>query len=254
MTSADDGDARQPRIQSVARAAGILSAVAGNPNGLTPKDVSVALDLRLPTTYHLLQTLEAVGLLRREGGTGSRYLLGFGVGQLARGFDRQVSVPEQLAAVVRAVAERTGESVYASGWSDGEIVILDRQIGTHPVGVAALPIGLAGHAYARASGKLLLALMSEEERETYFARHDYAPLTPSTLSMEELVAQLDVIREQGYALDDEEHTPGVCCVAAPFELGGRQFCVALSAPSDRFRERQDDLIEAVCSSASSFTI
>lgn len=234
----------EPRIQSVARAVRILEEVAASPDGMTPKQVSAAIDVRLPTVYHLLQTLESTRLLRRDG-TGGRYLLGFGVGQLANAFDRQVSGPERLAMMVKALAERTGDTAYGSGWSGDDIVILTRQLATRPVGVAALPIGLAGHAYARASGKMLIALLPDEARERYLRRQDYVTLTGSTRTEPDLRSELDVVRAQGFAVDEEEHTEGVCCVAAPVAVGGEQFCLALSVPADRFRSHRDELIAAV---------
>lgn len=234
----------KPRIQSVARAASILAAVAASANGLTPKQIGAATGIRLATTYHLLQTLQAVGLLRRDR-TGNQYVLGFAVGPLVGAFERHVSVPERIFDVVRAIAEKTGEAVYGSGWVDGEIVILARRLGVKPVGVAEMPIGMAGHATARASGKMLLALRAEEERERYFATHEHVALTPNTWTRDHLRSQLGAIKERGYAIDDEEYTEGVCCVAAPFWIGSEVFCVTLSAPSERFRANQTELIDTV---------
>lgn len=245
MTTDTAADPAEPRIQSVARAARILEVVAASPDGMTPKEIGAAVGLRLPTTYHLLQTLEAVRLLRREGASGGRYLLGFGVGRLASAFDRQVSVPEQLAGLVKELGDRTGEAVYGSGWAGEDIVILTRQVATRPVGVAALPIGLAGNASARASGKMLLALLDDEARERYLDRHEHDTVTASAKSAPEVRAQFAALRDQGYAVDEEEHTEGVCCVAAPVRIGGEQFCVALSVPADRFRAHRDELVQAV---------
>lgn len=239
----EPGDVK-PRIQSVARAAGILAEVAASPNGLTPKQISAATGIRAATTYHLLHTLQAVGLLRRDS-TGSRYVLGFAVGPLANAFERHVSVPEQISEVVREIADRTGEAVYGSGWMDGEIVILARRSGVKPVGVAEMPVGMAGHAFARASGKMLLALCDEEARERYFESHEHVGLTPNTWTRDQLRSRLEAIRKQGYAFDDEEHTEGVCCVAAPYWIGSETFCATLSAPAERFRANRSELVEAV---------
>lgn len=246
-----DHTGSEPRIQSVARAAHILELVASRSEGLTPKEIGAALDIRLPTVYHLLQTLEAVRLLRRDGAPGGRYLLGFAIGQLASAFGRQVSAPEQLAALVKELADRTGDAAYGSGWAGEDIVILARQVATRPVGVAVLPLGLAGHAYARASGKMLMSLLSESARSHYLERQEYVALTGTTRSAADLLAQLDGIRDQGFAIEEEEeHTEGVCCAAAPVVIAGEQFCLALSAPTDRFRAHRDELVEAVLEVAS----
>lgn len=240
-----DGDgAQQPRIQSVARAAQILSAVAASDHGLSAREIAEQVGLRLPTTYHLLHTLSAVGLLRREAST-SRYVIGFAVGALASGLERQVSMPEQLHRCVREVAAQTGEAVYGSGWSDGEIVVFARAAGTQPVSVAEVPLGLAAHAHARASGKLLLALASEEERARYLERHPPTPRTRNTLSRRALLRQLAEVRERGYAVEEEEFAEGICCVAAPYTIGAQTFGVVISAPAERFRARFDSYLDAL---------
>lgn len=233
-------DEAKPRIQSVARAARILEVVAASPHGLSAREISTAVEIRMPTTYHLLHTLSAVGLLRRDP-TGSRYVVGFAAATLAAGLERQVSAPDELARCVRSAAARTGEAVYGSGWSDGEIVVFARAPGSQPVSVAAVPLGLAAHAHARASGKLLLALAEPEQRDAYLKRHPPVPVTPKTLGGKALLAQLEQVREQGYATDDEELAEGIACVAIPHVIGATTFAISLSAPAERFHANADSL-------------
>lgn len=242
--SATQAEAAQPRIQSVARAAHILRVVAESPDGASAREISEALGLRLPTTYHLLQTLSAVGLLRRDP-SGTRYVVGFAAAALAAGLERQVSVPEELHRVVRRAAAETGEAVYGSGWSDGEIVVFARAAGSHPVGVTAVPLGLAGHAHARASGKLLLALASPQELATYLERHPPVAVTPRTLLAADLEAELARIRAQGFATEEEEFAVGISCLAIPYAVGAETFAVALSAPSERFHANLGTLHETL---------
>jgi DNA-binding IclR family transcriptional regulator len=171
--------------------------------------------------------------------------MGFGIGALASGFERHVSVPEQLYRCVRSVAVETGEAVYGSGWADSEIVILARQPGTQSVNAAESPLGLSVHAHARASGKLLLALAEVSRRDSYLARRPPVPLTPNTLGYDALLAQLAFIAKHHFATDQEEFSLGVCCLSVPCRLGETTFALALSAPAERFNANFDTYLEVL---------
>ena len=234
--SAGGGNAR-PRVQSVARATAILLEVAKASEGRTAREISDALGLSRPTTYHLIQTLVSQGFL--TAGTGRRLLLGLRVGTLAEGFHRQLMPPENLMPHLRELAASTGESASVAGWRNGEIVVVASVRGTHPIGVSEIATGLAGDGHARAAGKLLLAHAPDAARERYLREHPLRAVTPATITdLEALEREFEAIRERGYATDADEYIHGVGCIAAPLD-GGVSYAVELSAPSDRFSENLD---------------
>ena len=223
----------RPRVQSVARAAAILVAVGESESGLTTKQISDRVEINRQTAYHLIHTLTGAGLLtRNERGL---YVLGLRVGTLAEGFRRHLAPPERLAAFVRRIASETGETAYAAGWVEGEVVTLSVVRGQNAVQASAVPQGLAADGHARASGKLLLAHATEDVRNDYFDRHPLTPRTPYTItSRERLEGEFDEIRRQGYATDREEFTLGLCCLAVPLDDGGAPYTFGVSAPAERF--------------------
>lgn len=234
----------RPRVQSAARTIGILLAVAQSERGLTTKEISERVRIGRQATYHLLHTLQETGMLTRD--DRNRYLLGFRVATLAEGFGRQLAPSEHLAPIVRALARETGESAYASGWWSGEIAVLSVARGTNPVQAAEVPQGHIGDAHARASGKLLLAFAPASVRDPYLEGHKLKKLTPSTIATRRaLDRELATIREQGYAVDQEEFALGLCCLAVPFDAGYSPFVLSLSAPRERFLERRDDYLAAM---------
>src|SRR5688500_15491595 len=97
----------KPRIQSVARAAALLNEIARSPAGLTAQQLSTATGLSRATTYHLVQTLAAVGYI--AAGADRRYRIGIGAGAIVEGFERHV-VPDDFLPLARALAQRTGET------------------------------------------------------------------------------------------------------------------------------------------------
>jgi DNA-binding IclR family transcriptional regulator len=236
-------------IASVTKALNVLSEIARQPNGAGAKEVADALSMPVPTTYHLLNTLTVGGALTK--GADRRYRLGPRVGALSAAYYEQTELDEHLLAPMRDLAESTGESVYISGWRGADIEVFAVEEGSHAVRVTGLERGAHGFAHARASGKLLLALAPPEMRDAYLSRHELLPRTAKTITdSEALRAELEAIASQRYAIDDEEFTVGVGCVAVPLEFGGLSLgAYTISAPIERFQLNRTALTEAALQAA-----
>jgi DNA-binding IclR family transcriptional regulator len=227
-----------PRVQSVDRAVRILFAVAQSKDGLKAAEVVSATGLPRQACYHILHTLVGAGVLTRSGP--GKYVLGLRVGTLIEGFRRQLAPPEHLAPVVRRIAEETGETAYASGWWNGEIVTLVSARGTNSVQAIEVSHGTYSDAHARASGKLLLAYSSPQVQTDYLTTHRLGARTRNTITtLPKLYEEFEQVRRQGYATDLEEFSPGLCCLAVGLGGGAQPYALTMSAPTERFRERFD---------------
>jgi DNA-binding IclR family transcriptional regulator len=243
LISSESADPK-PRIQSAVRTISILLAVANSPNGLKAKEIMERVGLSRQVTYHLIHTMHGTGIIRKN--DSNRYVLGLAAVSIAEGFSRQLAPPEHLARRVRSIVAATGETAYAGGWVDGEIVALATARGESPVGAAQIPHGYSGYAHARAAGKLLLALVESAVREAYLAKHRLEARTSRTITdPEELMKEFERIRAHGYAVDNEEFHEGLQCLAVPVEgLGGR-FALGISVPKQRFEKNFDRYLAAL---------
>jgi IclR family transcriptional regulator, acetate operon repressor len=239
-----DENPAKPRIQSAERTISILLAIADSPNGLKAKQIMEILGLSRQVTYHLIHTMHGTGIIRKN--ESNRYVLGLAAVSIAEGFGRQLAPPEHLGRRVRSIVTATGETAYAGGWVDGEIVALATARGESPVGAAQVPQGFAGYAHARAAGKLLLAMVDEETRQSYLAKHPLHPRTSRTITdLNELYREFERIRSQGYSIDHEEFHEGLQCMAVPVEgLGGR-YVLGISVPKQRFDENFERYLAAL---------
>jgi DNA-binding IclR family transcriptional regulator len=221
-------------IRSVVRAVSILEAAATQPRTLTAQAAATSAGVPLPTAYHLLKTLVQAGYLAKEGRT---YSLSSKVLELAGTLERDLHPGKSVWAAVDEVAARTGETTYASRWFQGDATIAAVVEGKNAVRVAGLYPGLRGHAYARASGKVLLAFGPPHRRDDYLARTSLEARTRNTI-VDPLILRrvIETTREQGYAIDREEYLTGVCCLAAPILEDGGWVTTAITVtiPSSRF--------------------
>src|ERR1700744_2126084 len=201
LSTAESGNPK-PRIRSAVRTISILLAVAESPNGLKAKEIMETLGLSRQVTYHLIHTMHGTGIIRKN--DSNRYVLGLATVFIAEGFSRQLAPPEHLARRVRSIVAATGETAYAGGWVDGEIVALATARGESPVGAAQVPQGYSGYAHARAAGKLLLAMVDAATREAYLEKHPLQPRTSKTITdIDQLRREFERIRQQGYSVDYE---------------------------------------------------
>ncbi len=235
----------KPRVQSAARAIQILQAVARHRgDGISAREIAETLDLPRQVVYHLVHTLLGLDMLRKT--RGARYALGLGVAPLAQAFRQQLMAPDFLAQYVKEAAARTGETAYAVGWVDERIVVLATAQGRLPVLAAEVPHGFADDAHARASGKLLLAMASEIDTSRYLAQHPLRPRTPHTFTeLPAFMAELARIRAQWFAIDAEEFSPGLTCLAVPIGAVPSTLVLGISAPTERFELRRESYLRSL---------
>ena len=234
------------RIQSVTRALALLDFVGQNATPVRAADAAAALDLKISTVHHLLATLIASGYVRRDG---RRYQISAAklttLGAWAR---REIQPPPIALEHMRHLAEETGETAFVACWDGADVVIAATTEGRHAVRVATLSVGSSGDAHARASGKALLAERPIEDVESYLSSHGMRALTPRTITdPDRFQSELAIIRQQGYAVDQEEFLTGVWCIAAPLLDGTAPPTTALSIsmPTERYLQMRDRYVELI---------
>jgi len=239
----------KPRIQSAARAIDVLRTVAASGvAGATSKRIADELKLPRQVVYHLVQTLVAVGMLRKSSSTG--YMLGLGVADLAEGLRRQLAGTDLLGQYAAQAAARTGESAYVVGWVDDDIVVLASARGALPIQASVIPVGTAADAHARASGKLLLSMCASADAEHYLSRHAMHRRTPNTITTRAgLMEELDRIRADWVSVDREEYALGLRCLAVPIGRAPSRMVLGISAPAERLDAKLTEYAAALRSIA-----
>jgi len=238
-------------IQSVSRAVRLLLLVAQGSDGATATELARGVGIAVPTAYHLLNTLLAEGMLAKD--PSRRYVLGPRIGVLSDAVARDLVAPPFLLEPLRTLAEDTGETAYLTAWRRSEITVLACVEGRQALKVAGLFTGFCEHAHARATGKLLLALTSDDLREQYLSTHPLVAVTERTVvDRDRFDRELVRIREQGFATDIEEFADGVACVAVPVTDGSSVIAAyTVAAPRGRFDRRREELAQSALRAARS---
>ncbi|WP_340101815.1 IclR family transcriptional regulator [Salinibaculum salinum] len=136
------------------------------------------------------------------------------------------------------LAAETGEFVWLMVTEQGRGYYLYKTGGEDAVESGAYTMGSRWHLNATASGKVVLADMDDAQLDVVLDAHGLKSMTPNTITdREELEAELETVREQGYARDKEEAAIGIRGVAAPVEgLDGVIGAVSVSGPASRIKD------------------
>jgi DNA-binding IclR family transcriptional regulator len=249
LSEIDVATASRPKgdlLQSVQRACSILHLLAAERRPLAAREISAGLGLNLTTCYHLLNTLDHEGFLQRDGSR--RFRLGHRIGELHDAFEAMLAPDDRLLRSLAELNQRTGETSYLGTWDGDDVVSVAVREGRGGVRVRGLYLGYRDHAYARAVGRALLAYRDDEFIASYLARTPLEPLTDKTrIDPDSLRRSLAKVRAQGYAVDLEEFTRGVCCAAAPI-FDANRFPVAafsVSVPKARFDSERGAIVRVV---------
>ena len=208
--------ATQDRLLTVGRAIAMLDCLAQHPDGQTAKGLAAALQLSLPTTYHLLNSLAAGGLVTRD--SQSRlFALGPRLPHLSQRYLDRSRPNVATLPFVQALAELTGEAVHLIRLISNDAVSVAMHVGATPSSPEPGYVGFSMPAHQIAAGQVLLAWQDQAWLQAY-RQGVYGHLAPDM--NEEFTARLARIRERGYQLDAGESHPEIWCIAAPVIRAG----------------------------------
>lgn len=203
-----------PLIQSIQRGLGILEIVAKSGTGVTMVEVSREIGLHTSTTFHLMRTLTTLGYLVQDEST-KQYFLGSKVFHLAASAWTEVQLFRIAKPFLVYMAQHTGETSHLAILERGEVIVIDKVDGSSPVRLTDR-VGYPRPAHCTAIGKALLAHLPEGELKAFLQAGEFRASTPKTITAGPILEQeLARVREQGYAVDDEEFAQGIRCLAAP---------------------------------------
>lgn len=215
------------RVRSVERALDVLEALAeAEAGGLRLVELADRLGQSKSTVLAVLRTLTARGFVAELGeGRSRRYRLGLTLARLGDRALDQIDLLDLALPSLRAMTDETGWTSRIGVLDDAYAVILGRVDGP---GIIRFQSNLARRElpHCSAIGKALLSHLPEEEVRSIVARTGLPGRTATTITdVEHLLDDLDRVRTNAYAVDDEEDSEGVCCVGASV-FDHRHECVA----------------------------
>lgn len=224
-------------VQSVDRAFDLLELMADAGGTRTLSELAASTELPPPTIHRLLQTLVGGGYVRQL--PNRSYALG----------PKLIRLGNHASGQLAGIAEPFLRSLVSELHESANLAVLDRDMILY-VGQVPSPhsmrmfteIGRRVHAHDSGVGKAILSQLAEEQVRGIVGRVGMPSATEHSIrTPDALVEHLDLIRNRGYSIDDNEQELGVRCYAVPVIGAPTPTAVSVSGPetrvTDAFGER-----------------
>ena len=187
-------------------------------NELGISEIAEKTKLNKSTVYGLVNTLAAFRFLEQEQRT-KRYRLGIGLFELGSLVRTRMDVLEESKAIcaelVRKYSVQYGATIHIATHSEGEVVYIAK-MSPDSLAVVYSQVGMRAPMYSTGVGKAMLAYLPTSYYENFVINKPLKAFTAHTITDPQmLTSELNKIRLQGVAFDNEEIEPGLKCVAAP---------------------------------------
>jgi len=199
---------------SVERALAMLEMVAQENDGLSNAEISRKLNIPKSSASYILRTLEAHSYLTRDAETG-KYRVGLKIVSLSRGALSGLEIRGVALPVMRRLTQQTGLTCHLAILDGPDAVYIEK---VEPDGFIRMDtwVGRRMRVHATSVGKAVVAHIAQEQLEQIVRKSGMERRTPKTITtLPRLLKELEKVRAQGYAVDDEENNLGARCVAAP---------------------------------------
>ena len=221
--------------QSVEKTLQIIETMAENKGPMRLSDISAKVKYPASTVLRMLNALISLGYVKQDAET-SRYLLTMKFCRIGELVKSQYSIRDLVRPYLQELSRRCQESSCLAVEDDMTVVYIDVVDGPDKILKTLQRIGKIAPMHCTGVGKLLLLNYSEEQLEFFAEQKGLPKLTDNTITtLEALKKELEKIRMQGYALDNEEFEIGARCVAAPIRdyTGKIVACISISGPVSR---------------------
>lgn len=216
-------------VQSVERVFDLLSIITASGGESSLSELASRAELPPPTIHRLLRTLIPLGYVRQL--PNRSYALGPGLIRLGNAAGLQLGTYAQP--VLQGLVDELGESANMAVLDGQMVVYVGQAQSSHSMRMFT-EVGRRAHMHDTGVGKAILATLPEQQVLSIVTSMGMpTPTVKSHGTVESLLADLEVIRERGYAVDDEEQEIGVRCFSMVLPNAPTPTAISVSGPTTR---------------------
>ena len=227
-------------IQSLERGLKILDILGKAGEPLLLGEIAGHFSIDRSSVYRLVGTLAKCGYVLQDPAT-KRYSIGFRILALSGAVSRQSHLDERVRPVMADIVARTGQNTHLAILDGTEVVFIAVDQPKSAV-TLNITVGTREPASVTALGKSLIAFMPAADREGFLSAIEFKPYTPKSITTA-TAAQRDLerVRRDRLAVDDEEYRPGIVCLAAPVfdHLKQVRYAIGISGLRDAIKPHEN---------------
>lgn len=216
----------------------ILETVAPFSEGLTASELEAALDLPKTTVNRLLRTLMETGMIDVRITRNRSYRLGHRILRLLSMSPDTSWLVALAQKPLQNLADSTAQSAFIAKFDGTEVRSVTCVAPDTPVRTYVMP-GMLMPVNAAASAKAILAFQPASTLKRILPSRLERYTERTKTDIDELMAELATVREQGYATDRAEHVHGIGAIAVPIRIPGLEvaYAVGITGPYNRVIEQ-----------------
>lgn len=231
--------------KSVQKAIKIFQLFSEKKQKVTATEIANELDTQPGTIYPILYVLEENGYLKKD--KGKEYRLDYKFLEHANLVLKGMEVEQKAKPHLRKLADKLKANSHLGVLRNRKVLYLDREVGAGTVAIREIT-GLRETPHCTAMGKVLLSDLEEERLEEIIKQEGLRPITNNTITDKEtFFSEIEEVRKEGYAINNEESQEGIVGVGAPVKdyRGNIHAAIAASVMKSRFNREKDDLVAEV---------
>jgi len=228
-------------IQSLERGLIILDIIGKAGRPLLLNEIAEHFTIDRSSVFRLIGTLAKNGFVIQDPET-KRYAIGYRVLELSGCLSSQSYIENLMRPIMKRIVAATGQNTHLAVLDRTEVVFIAVEQPQDPV-TLNITVGTREPAVVTALGKSLLAFSEPSELNALLAAAEFIPYTTKSIaSAVELRKDLEAVRADLVARDDEEYRPGIICFAAPIFDHRDQACysIGISGLRDAIRPHAND--------------
>ena len=245
----------QKRIKSLEKAIDILFAFSRGTSYLTIENIASMADMPKSTCYRFVNTLKKKGLIEFDPDV-FKYKLGVRLLKLESAIQKSLNITKIALPFMKELSLFSGETAQLMILSNDQAVCVERVESFGVLRVMPKKGNVIG-LHSGASGKAIMAFLSDEEQDRIIKEKGLQKYTQNTITdPERLKMDLRQIRNLGYAISKQEIYTGVNAVAVPiFNHSNRvRGSIGLAGPIERFsQEKIKQVVPQILTAAQEIT-
>lgn len=213
--------------KSIERSINILEAISESHGGLTLGEIQTKFEIPKTSAFDIIQTLIATEMVSVVEGAQKKYVIGLKSFQIGLSYENDIL--KIAKSHLKYLAEKLNKTIFLGTGKEGEVIYLDKSEPKSPI-ITTATLGTRNPVHCTALGKIILSNYSNERIVKIISEAGMVKKTQYTITtIDEFLKEIEIVRAQGYAVDDRELEENMLCISAPIYDKNRKIVAAISA-------------------------
>jgi len=232
-------------LQSLDNALSVIDVISAG-DSLSLSDIHKKTGYSNATLLRMLCTLEAHHCIYKD--DNGKYHLGHRLAYWGNKVDRNNIFITTAHPYLVKLRDKFNETAHINFLLNNGNVLFAHRIPANRAIVMNTIVGSELEAYCTATGKALLSCLNDHDLSEMIDQYHFTQYTPTTImNKKALIQEINLIRDQGYAIDNEESEDGLYCISVPVKENefNAVAAISLSGPAERMKPNQTAIINAL---------